>query len=257
LGRQGAIGDVTDMREQEEDAGDQPSLLEQLCGADEPLYAVLSSYLYYRPQDAVSKKDVSVLIEEAERGGDFRLAIDKAIFEGTQNPEERDRYIELVQDLASRAARAAEDAKAAQEQAGLADRAASLGKKIENYRFMAERAGDILAVATDYYSERLLESGESVRRVARQDESRRLANEEREIEKQEKADRAARRRERKKMSRSERRAARKQEKIERLAAEDRRKKRAAKRADAETEGRRVEEAEATAREERRRERREN
>lgn len=238
------------MHEQEQ-AGDQRSLLEQLCGDDTSLYEVARSYLYFRPQDAISKKDLTVLIEEAEQGGDFRLAIDKAIFEGSQNPEEKDRYVEKMRDVASRAMRAAEEAK---ERTELADRAESLGRKAEEYRFMVERAGDLLAVAADYYSERLLELEESGRRTARQNKSRRLSDEEREIEKQEKAGRAARRRERKKMSRAEKRAAKKKEKIERAAAEDRRKERAAKRVDAEEEERRIEASEASAREERRRER---
>jgi len=242
------------MQEHEQNADGQQSLLEQLCGADKPLYSVLSTYLYFRPQDAVSRKDLAALIEEGERSGDFRPAVDKVIFEGSRNPEQRDGYIERVRDVASRAVRAAETSKAERERAGLEERADSFGKKIEDYRFMAERAGDILDVAAEYYSERLLESDESARRLARQDESRRLVTEEREIEKREETARTTRRQERKKMSRKDRREARKLEKVERVAAEDRRKDREAKRADAEAEGRRVEESEEKAREERRDER---
>jgi len=242
------------MTDHQEGASERKGLLAQLCGDDESLYAVLRSYLYYRPQEAVSGKDLAVLIEEAERSGDFRQAIDKVIFEGSQNPHERQRYIERMGDITSRAIGATQETKAATEQAGLADRAASLTRRIEDYRLMLKRADDVLSVATDYYRERLLVAEESLRRVAREDETRRLAHEEQEIEKQEKLDRIARKQERRKMSRSEKRDARKRESSERSAAQDRREKRAADRVDAEAEGRRVDEAEAQAREERQKER---
>jgi len=244
------------MREQEEEERQQ-TLLEELCGADKPLYAVLSLYLYHTPLAAISKKDLDTLIEEAEESGDFRLAIDKAIFEGTQNPGERERYVEVIRNLASRAIDAAEQAKLKREKEGLSERATSLGRRVENYRFMSERTGDILAVASEYYGERLLESGESVRREARQDERRQSESEERAIGEREEGERAARRRERKKMSRGERREARKREKIENAAAKDRRRGREEKRSEAEEEERRIGEVEKTAREARKTERREN
>jgi len=235
----------------------QQTLLEELCGADRPLYAVLSMYLYHTPLAAISKKDLDVLIEEAEASGDFRSAIDKAIFEGTQNPGERERYVELIRNLASRAMHVAEQAKDEREKGGLVERAASLGRKIEDYRVMSERTADILTVASEYYSERLLESEESVRRGARQDERRQSESEERAIGEREEGKRAARRRERRKMGRGERREAKRQAKIEDAAARDRRRAREEKRAEAEERERRIDEMEKAARDARKKERTRN
>ena len=235
----------------------QQTLLEELCGADRPLYAVLSTYLYQKPLAAISKKDLDVLIEEAEEGGDFRPAIDKAIFEGTQNPGERERYLEVIRNLASRAIRVAEPARDEREKQGLTERASSLGRKIEDYRVMSERTGDILTVASEYYSERLLESEESVRRGARQDARRQSESEERAIGEREEGKRAARRRERRKMGRGERREAKRQAKIEDAEASGRRRAREEKRSDAEKEERGIEEMEKAARDARREKRRGN
>jgi len=242
------------MREQEEEER-QKTLLEELCGADRPLYAVLSSYLYHTPLAAISKKDLDTLIKEAEESEDFRLAIDKAIFEGTQNPEGRERHVEIIRNLALRATDAAEQARQKREKEGLSERAASLGRRVEDYRFMSERTGDILAVASEYYSERLLESDESVRREARHAGRMQSKREEQATGKREEGERAARRRERRKMSRGERREAKKREKIENAAAEDRRRGREEKRSEAEEEERRIGDLEKTAREARRAERR--
>ncbi|MGB2983079.1 MAG: hypothetical protein WBC63_04370 [Candidatus Bipolaricaulia bacterium] len=228
--------------------------MEELCGADKPLYAVLSTYLYHTPLAAISKKDLDVLIEEAEESGDFRLAIDKAIFEGSQNPGERERYVEVIRNLASRAMRAAEPARDEREKQGLTERASSLGRRIEDYRFMSERTGDMLTVASEYYSERLLESEESVRREARQADRTQSKSEERATGKREEGERAARRRDRRKMGRGERREAKRQAKIEDAAARDRRGAREEKRSEAEEEERRIEETEKTARDARKKER---
>jgi len=241
------------MRKQE-DAERQQTFLEELCRDDEPLYAVLRSYLYHTPLGAISKKDLDVLIKEAEESGNFRLAIDKAIFEGTQNPGERERYVEVIRNLASRAIDAAEQAKKKREEEGLTERTASLGGRIEAYRFMRERTGDILTVASEYYRERLLESEESIRRQARRDEKRQSDSEERAIREREEGERATRRTERRKMGRIERREAKKQDKIESAATENRRRGREEKRSETEEEERRIEEMEKTAREERRKER---
>lgn len=244
------------MREQEAEER-QETLLEELCGADRPLYAVLSSYLYHTPLAAISKKDLDVLIEEAEESGDFRQAIDKAIFEGTQNPGERERYVEVIRNLASRAMHVAEQAKDEREKEGLAERAASLGRRIEDYRFMSERTGDILIVASEYYTERLVESDENARREARQADKRQSESVERAIGKREEGERAARRRESRKMGRGERREAKRQAKIEDAAARDRRRAREEKRSEAEEAERRTDEMEKTAREARKEERRGN
>lgn len=244
------------MREQEAEER-QESLLEELCEADKPLYAVLSSYLYHTPLAAISKKDLDVLIEEAEKSGDFRQAIDKAIFEGSQNPGERERYIEVIRNLASRAMHVAEQAKDEREKEGLAERAASLGRRIEDYRFMSERTGDILIVASEYYTERLVESDENVKRGARQTDKRQSETVERAIGKREESQRAARRRERRKMGRGERREAKRQAKIEDAAARGRRRAREEKRSEAEEAERGIDEMEEAARDARKKERTEN
>src|SRR4030066_646150 len=78
------------------------SLLKELCGNDAKLYHCLSSYMYLHPLEAISKKDLDILTEEAEKSGDFGPAVDKAIFEAAQNPGERERYIKVIQNLASK-----------------------------------------------------------------------------------------------------------------------------------------------------------
>jgi len=65
------------------------SLLKELCGDDAKLYDFLSYYMYEHPLAAISKKDLDIVIEEAEKSGNFRSAVDKAIFEAAQNPGER------------------------------------------------------------------------------------------------------------------------------------------------------------------------
>ena len=244
------------MREEKQKERPQ-TLLEELCGADAPLYSFLRSYLYHNPLTAVSKKDLATLVEEAEESGDFRRALDKAIFEGTQNPDERQRHVEVIRSLAEKAADAAEQAKRALEEEGVTERAASLGRRIEDYRFMRERAGDILAVASVYYGERRLEREQSARREERKEERKQSEREERAIEKREKGERASKRKERRKMSRSERREAKRRERAEDKASEDRRKVREEKRSDAEEEEQRIEESEETARDERRKKRRQD
>jgi len=244
------------MREQEAEER-QKTLLEELCEADRPLYALLSSYLYNAPLDAISKKDLDVLIEEAEQSGDFRQAIDKAIFEGTQNPGESERYTEVIRNLASRAMHVAEQAKDEREKEGLAERAASLGKRIEDYRFMSERTGDILIVASKYYTERLVQSDENVRRKARQTDKRQAESVERAIGKREEGERSARRRKTRKMGRGERREAKRQAEMEDAAARDRQEAREEKRLEREEAGQRIDEMEKTARDARRNERMED
>jgi len=80
------------MWEKKEDKKEE-SLLKELCGDDAKLYDFLSYYMYEHPLEAISKKDLDILTEEAERSGNFRPAVDKAIFEAAQKPGERERYI--------------------------------------------------------------------------------------------------------------------------------------------------------------------
>jgi len=172
------------------------SLLTELCGDDAKLYDFLSNFLYLNPLEAISKKDLDVLTEEAEKSGNFGPAEDKATFEAAQNPGERERYIKVIQNLASKTIHATEQEKEKVEKEGLTDRAASLWRRIENQKFMSERAEDIINVASKFYNEKLMELGENVRREARGEERREAEREERRTEELEKAGREARKKER-------------------------------------------------------------
>jgi hypothetical protein len=233
------------------------SLLKELCGEDAKLYDVLSNYMYENPLAAVSKEDLDTLTDQAEKTGNFRPAVDKAIFEATQNPGEREKYIKVIQNLASKTIHATEQEKEKVEKEGLTDRAASLGRRIENQKFMSERAEDIINVASKFYNEKLVELGENVRREARGKERRGAETEERRAEELEKAEREARKKERRGMGRKEKREAEKQDKREELAAEERKEARGEERKEAEAEERRTEELEKAGREARKKERRGN
>ena len=233
------------------------SLLKELCGDDAKLYDFLSNYLYLNPLAAISKKDLDFLTEEAEKSGNFRPAVDKAIFEAAQNPGERERYIKVIQNLASKTIHATEQEKEKVEKEGLTDRAASLGRRIENQKFMSERAEDIINVASKFYNEKLVELGENVRREARGEERREAEREERRTGELEKAGREARKKERREMGREEKREAEKQDKREELAAEEMKEAREEKRKEAEREERRTGELEKEGREARKKERRGN
>src|SRR4030043_1537942 len=154
------------------------SLLKELCADDAELYDFLSMYMYINPLAAISKEDLDILTEEAEKSGDFRPALDKAIFEAAQNPGERERYIKVIQNLASKTIHATEQEKEKVEKEGLTDRAASLGRRIENQKFMSGRAEDIINVASKFYKEKLVELGENVRREARTKERQRAESDE-------------------------------------------------------------------------------
>jgi hypothetical protein len=233
------------------------SLLKELCGDDVKLYDVLSNYMYENPLAAVSKEDLDILTDEAERTGNFRPAVDKAIFEAAQNPGERERYIKIIQNLASKTMHATEQEKEKVEKEGLTDRAVSLGRRIENQKFMGERTEDIINVASKFYNEKLVERGENVRREARGKERRGAETGERRAEELEKAKREARKKERKGMGRKEKREAEKQDKREELAAEERKEARGEEKKEAEREERRTAELEKVGREARKKERRGN
>src|SRR4030042_816791 len=233
------------------------SLLKELCGDDAKLYDFLSYYMYERPLAAISKKDLDILTEEAEKSGNFRPAVDKAIFEAAQNPGERERYIKVIQNLASKTIHATEQEKEKVEKEGLTDRAASLGRRIENQKFMSGRAADIINVASKFYKEKLVELGENVRREARTKERQRAKNDESRTVELERVRREARKEEGRKMGREERREAEKQEKREELATEERKEARKEESKEAEGEERRIGEVEKAEREARKKERRGN
>ena len=149
-------------------------LLKELCRDDVKLYDFLSKYMYVDPLAALSKKDLDILTEEAEESGDFRPAVDKAIFEAAQNPGKRERYIKVIQNLAAKTIHKTEQEKEKVEKEGLTDRAASLGRKIEDQKFMSERAEDIINVASKFYNEKLVGLGENVRREERKKREKNL-----------------------------------------------------------------------------------
>ena len=172
-------------------------LLKELCGDDAKLYDVLGRTLYLDPMAAISEKDLEILIEEAEKrikDKNYRetmwkyiRVVDKAIFEATQNPGERGRYIKVIQNLASKVVNAAEKAKEKVEKKGLTDYAASFDRRIENYRFMSERIEDVINVASHFYYEQLERLGETEGRDARLVKMREMGREEKiEAEREEK-----------------------------------------------------------------------
>jgi hypothetical protein len=227
------------------------SLLKELCGDDAKLHDFLSNYLCLDPLAAISRKGLDILTEEGGKSGDFRPAVDKAIFEGAQNPGERERYIKIIQTLALKTIHATEQEIEKAEKEGLVDRAATLGRRIEQQKFMSERAEDIINIASKFYNERLVELGENERREERKREKQVAEGEEwrtAELEKD------ARKKERRGMGRGERREAEKQEKRNELAAEE---ARGEARIEAEKEEQRIGEMENTEREARKKERRGN
>jgi hypothetical protein len=230
------------------------SLLKELCGDDAKLYDFLSYYMYENPLAAISKKDLDILTEEAEKSGNFRPAVDKAIFEAAQNPGERERYIKVIQNLASKTIHATEQEKEKVEKEGLTDQAAYLVRRIENQKFMSERAEDIINVASKFYNEKLVELGENVRREARGKERNKAETEERRTGELEKAGREARKKEKRQMGREEKREAEKQDKTEERAAEERKEVRQEQRKEAEREESRTGELEKVGREARKKER---
>jgi colicin import membrane protein len=240
--------------EKKQEEKEEESLLEELCGDDAELFNLLSRYLYFNPVAAISEKGLDILTEEAEKSGDFRPAVDKAIFEGAQNPGERERYIKVIRNLALKAIHAIEQEEEKVEKEGLTDQAASLGRRTENYRVMSERTEDIINVASKFYNERLVELGEEARREARREERQRTQIEEGRTLYLEKAEREARKKERGKMGREEKREAEIQDKREELAADERKKAGEEERKDAEMEERRIGELEKAEREARKKER---
>jgi len=236
------------------------SLLKKLCGDDAKLYDFLGSHLYEDPIAAISKKDLEILIEEAEKSvkdknyeearRKYRLAVDKAIFEATQNPGERDRYIKVIQDLASKTAKVTEKVKEKVENEGYADYASSLEGSIKNYEFMSERIEDALKIGSLFYNEKLEELGATERREARREERRDVEIREERKEKEERERREERREERRdaEMGRGERREAEREDKREEKEARDRREARRLEGIEAEREEERKEKEERERRE---------
>lgn len=244
-------------KEEKKEEEKEVDLLTELCGDDAKLHDFLSSYLFVDPLAAISQKSLDILTEEGRKSGDYRPAVDKAIFEGAQNPKERERYIKIIQNLALKTISVMEQEKEKVEKEGLTDRAALLGKRIENQKFMSERTEDILSVASKFYKERLVELGESERREERKENREKAEAEEWRKAEIEKVEQEARKKEEKGMGREERREAEKQDKKGELTAEERKEARGETRGEAEREEQRIEEIEKTGREARKKERGEN
>ena len=211
-------------------------LLKQLCGDDAELYDVLGLYLYEDPVGAISRQDLDILIGEAEKSfkdEDYRearqrymRAMDKAIFEATQNPGEKGRYNVVIQDLASKTVKATEKVREIVEKEGPADYASSarslLEGSIKRFEFLSKRSEDVTRIASLFYNERLEELGSMGRREARRQE-RRDADVREEIEDKEASKRREERgEERKEMGRGERRGAEKEDKEEEKKQRERR-----------------------------------
>jgi hypothetical protein len=227
------------------------SLLQELCGDDTTLYDFTCNNLYENPLTAISPKDLASLIDEAEKSGNFTPAIDKAIFEGSQNLEEREKYIKVIQDLASKSIQSTEQEKEKAEKAGLTDRVAFLEKRIGNQKLMSERAEDIINVATKFYNEKLVELGEESRREARIKERKIAESDEWRAGQLEDAARQTRKKEISKMSGEEKREAERQYKKEELASEEKKAVREEEKMAAEKEEGRLEQQEKAEREARR------
>ena len=230
------------------------NLLNELCGDDGRLRDFLGVNLCENPLTAVPSTDLDTLIKEGEKGGNYRPAMDKAIFEGSQNLGEREKYVKVIRDLASKTIHATEQEKEKAKKEGLTGRVASLETRIEAQRFMSEKAEDIISVASKFYSEKLLELGEDARREVRARERRGIEGQERRTEDLEKAGREARKKEIRTMGGEEKREAEKQDKKEELAAGERKEAREQERLKADAEEKRIGDLEKAGREARGKER---
>jgi len=233
----------------------QDNLLSELCGGDGKLRDFLGVNLCENPLTAVPSTDLDTLIKEGEKSGNYRPAMDKAIFEGSQNLGERDKYIKVIRDLASKTIHATEQEEEKAKKEGLTGRVATLEKRIEAQRFMSERAEDIVSVASKFYKEKLVELGEDARREVRARERRVTEGRDRKTEDQERAVREARRTETRKLGGEEKRQAEKQDKKEEQAAGERKVAREEERLKAEAEEKGIRDTEKAGRETREKERR--
>jgi hypothetical protein len=241
-------------KEEKKEEKKEVSLLKGLCGDDAKLYDILRKYLYENPLVAISEKGLDILIEEAEKSGNFGPAIDKAIFEAAQNTGERERYVKVIQNLASKTIHVTEQEKERAEKENLIDQAAFLERRIENLSCLSERTDDIINAASEFYNEKLVEAEEEEGRETREEKRRDAEWEERRAVELEKAKRETRKKEKRGMGREEKREAEKQDKREELAAGERKEVREKDREEAEMEESRIGELEKTEREARKRKR---
>jgi hypothetical protein len=241
--------------------------LRELCGDDAKLYDVLAASLYVDPIAAISKEDLGILVEEAEKSvkdEDYRgarqkymRAMDKAIFEATQNPGERSRYISVIQDLASKTVKVTEKVKETVEKEGPADYASGARSlfegSIRKCEFLSERIEDVTRIASLFYNEKLEELGAIERREARIQERRDADATEEMEDKKASERRIARGEERKEMGRGERREGERGDKEEEKKTREKREARRKGSIEAEREEKRMEGEEKGKREARRKE----
>jgi len=233
----------------------QDNLLNELCGDDGKLRDFLGVNLCENPLTGVPSTDLDALIKEGEKSGNYRPAMDKAIFEGSQNLGDKEKYVKVIRELASKTIHATEQEEEKAKKEGLTSRVATLERRIEAQRFMSERAEDIMSVASRFYSEKLLELGEGARREVRERERRVTEGQGRKTEDLERAGREARKKEIRKMGGEEKKEAEKQDKKEALAAGERKEAREQEKAKAEAEEKRIGDLEKAGREARDKERR--
>jgi len=237
------------------------NLLKELCGDDAKLYDLLSGSLYLDPVAAIPKTDLESLIEEAEKNikdenyegamPKYRNAMDKAIFEATQNPGERASYIKVAQDLASKTAKVMEKVKEKREKEGFVS--SHLEGRIKHYESMSERIEDVIRIASLFYNERLEELGATERREARREERAEDVRKEERKEREAEQSREAREKGKKGMGRAERREVEREDKVEEAKERERREARRKEGIEAEREENRTEEREKEERETRRKE----
>jgi hypothetical protein len=239
-------------------------LLKELCGDDAKLYDLLSRSLYFDPIAALPNADLESLIEEAEKGvkdEDYRearrkymRAMDKAIFEATQDPGERSRYIRVIQDLASKTVKVTEKVKEIVENEGPSDYASSARSRFEGSirkcEFLSERIEDVIKIASLFYNERLEVLGANGRREARRQERRDVDRKEEMEDNKAKEMREARR---KGMGIGESRKAEREDKEEEKKEKERREARRKGAIESEREEKRMDEREKERREARRKE----
>ena len=129
------------------------SLLQQWCQGDSKLYDWVSKTLYLEPVGGIFDQSIDVLTAEGIASGDFRPAIDKALFESSQKPAEKEKYVKIIRDLVSRAIVETErELKTGEHDSEHTD---FLKKRIENRKYLGEKVEAILDVATKFYKERL------------------------------------------------------------------------------------------------------
>jgi hypothetical protein len=226
----------------------QATLLQTLCGDEPELFNFASGHLCVNPMTAISAKSLEALMDEAVKNGDYRPALDKAIFEAAQHPEQTDSYMTVVRDIATKIIMATEKEKAEVEKQGLTDRAVFLQKRMESQKLIQNRTADILNIATRYYQERLLELGEDAKRAERIAERKEAEGDELRAEQEKQAQRETRKREMKGMGKAERKEVERQDRLEEQAADARREARETEYREAE-----IEEEQTEAREDKDRE----